>query len=59
IIYSQKNVKITPFYSENLENSGSKRKPVLLSQDRVKFVERGKGNLLTPQQNKFVSNELL
>ncbi|XOB42421.1 MAG: recombinase family protein [Candidatus Nealsonbacteria bacterium] len=54
IVYSQENVKITLFYSENLENPDSKRDPVLLSQDRAKFIESGKESLLPPQQNKFV-----
>ena len=58
IIYSKENIKITLFYSENLEIYDNKRNPAVLLQGRVKFLKRGKGNLLPPQLTKFVSEEL-
>ena len=54
IIYSKENIKITLFYSENLENSGNKQSPALLSQGRVNFSDGNKRGLFPPQQNKFV-----
>ena len=53
IIYSKENIKITLFYSENLENYDNKKDLALLSQGKSKFLERGKENLLPPQEKKF------
>ena len=57
IIYSKENIKITLFYSENLENYENKKALALLSQGRSKFLECGKENLL-PKQSKFVSENV-
>ncbi|GAG78791.1 unnamed protein product, partial [marine sediment metagenome] len=59
IIYSKENIKITLFYSENLENYENKKDLALLPQGRSKFLERGKENLLPPQKSKFVSTNWL
>ncbi len=59
IIYSKENIKITLFYSENLENYENKKDLALLLQGRSKFLERGKENLLPPQQSKFVYDSWL
>jgi len=55
IFYSQENIKITLFYSENLEIFETKESPALLSQGRAKFSGRGKENFFPPQQMEFVS----
>ncbi|GAG80952.1 unnamed protein product [marine sediment metagenome] len=59
ILYSKENIKITLFYSENLENYENKKDLALLPQGRSKFLERGKENLLPPQKSKFVSTNWL
>ena len=54
--YPQKeNIKITLFYSENLENSETKESPALLSQGREKFSGRSGASPLPPQHLEFVS----
>ncbi len=53
IVYSQENIEINLFYSENLENPDNKRDPVLLLQDRANFSDRNKRGLFPPQQSKF------
>jgi len=57
ILYSQENIKITLFYSENSKNfqfSQTKESPALLSQGRAKFLGKGRENSLPPQQSEFV-----
>jgi len=52
----KKNIKITLFYSENLENSQIKESPALLSQGRANFSGRSETSSLPPQENEFVSD---
>ena len=55
--YPQKeNIKITLFYSENLENSETKQGPALFWQGRANFSGRSETSSLPPQENKFVSD---
>ena len=59
ILYSQENIKITLFYSENLKDfqiSQTKESPALLWQGRAKFSGRSKRSSLPPQQREFASN---
>ena len=55
--YPQKeNIKITLFYSENLENSETKESPALLSQGRAKFSGKNEASSFPPQHLEFVSD---
>ena len=61
ILYSQENIKITLFYSENLKDfqiSETKESPALLSQGRVNFSGRSEASSLPPQQKEFVSDTM-
>ena len=59
IIYSQENIKITLFYSENLKDfqvSQAKESPALRKQGRANFLGADKETPFPPQQKEFVSN---
>jgi len=58
ILYFTETIKITLFYSENLENSETKQSPALLSQGRANFSEAITPQSLLPQQREFVSSSL-
>ena len=58
IIYSKENVKITLFYSENLENSDTKESPALLSQGRANFSGRNETSSFPPHQKWGVPQHL-
>ncbi len=58
VLYSQENIKIALFYSENSSVSLSKKSPALPKQGRENFSIRNEASSFPPQQMEFVQNYL-